>query len=213
MKKASIFKSLIFGGIALLTTLSLGFASVNADSIYGDITELSETLDSEATYTLEEMLIYALQSEYLAKAEYELLIESFGEIKPFIHIVKAEQTHIDLLIDLFIAYGYEIPEDLSSTIIALPESVSSAIATGIDAEKASIAMYETFLATEGLPEDVQNTFEYLKSASERHLQAFSKDRFSGLGNDLSQGLRKMFQNKSQQGKMNQHRFNQFGTNR
>jgi len=41
--------------------------------------------------TLEEMLRYALQDEYLARAEYELIMKEYGTMRPFSNIMSAEE--------------------------------------------------------------------------------------------------------------------------
>ena len=180
--------------VALLVTLvgfGLVMTTVNASSIY-DSEVRSFELTADVEYSLEEMLIYAIQDEYLAQAEYELIISEFGEIKPFINIVEAEKTHIELLIPLFEAYNIDLPNNNAAEMTVLPESISSALATGIEAEEMNIAMYQQFLSQENLPEDVRLVFEYLMNASENHLNAFSKDRYNYLGNDFVQGIKNMF---------------------
>jgi len=180
--------------VALLVTLvgfGLVMTTVNASSIYdSDVRSFELTTDVE--YSLKEMLIYAIQYEYLAQAEYQLIVSQYGEIKPFINIVEAEQTHIDLLIPLFEKYNIELPENNASEKAVLPESISSALATGIEAEEMNIAMYQQFLSQDNLPDDVRLVFEYLMNASENHLRAFSKDRYNYLGNDFVQGIKNMF---------------------
>ena len=186
----------IFIGSFLLLIVGFGvvLTTVNADSVYDSQTE-AIALSEDIEYSLEEMLIYAIQDEYLAKAEYELIISEYGEVRPFIHIVEAEQTHIDLLVPLFEAYGYDLPENNASELVVLPDSITSAIATGVEAEEANIAMYQVFLAQDNLPEDVREVFEYLLNASQHHLAAFSKDRYSYVGEDMMQRIRHMFQNR------------------
>lgn len=180
--------------VALLVTVvgfGLVMTTVNASSIY-DTEVKSFVLENDVEYSLEEMLNYAIQDEYLAQAEYELIISEFGEIRPFTNIVKAEQTHIDLLIPLFETYNIVLPENNAAEITVLPESITSALATGIEAEEMNIAMYQQFLSQDNLPDDVRAAFEYLMNASENHLRAFSKDRYNYLGNDLVQGIKNMF---------------------
>ena len=43
------------------------------------------------------MLGYAIQDEYLARAEYYMIMDKFGKIKPFSNIVEAGEYHIKLL--------------------------------------------------------------------------------------------------------------------
>lgn len=124
------------------------------------------------SFTLEEMLIYAIQDEYLARAEYEEVINKFGENKPFTSIIKAEETHIELLTPLFEKYNISIPTDRAKDYVVVPETLEEALKVGVKAEIDNIAMYEKFLKQKDLPEDIKDVFMKLKNASENHLKAF-----------------------------------------
>lgn len=123
--------------------------------------------------TLEQMLIYAIQDEYLARSEYEYIISEMGGSAPFTNIIKAEQTHIDLLIPLFTQYEFALVEDTSKDHLIVPSTITQALETGVQAEIDNIAMYESFLKME-LPDDVRSVFESLKNASVGHLSAFER---------------------------------------
>jgi len=120
------------GTIVIDGTVSL--TSVSAQSVYEEYS-MDTTIEELDSYTLEEMLNYAILDEYMAKAEYEAIIETFGEIKPFTNIVLAEQTHIDLLVPLFEAYGIVLPENNAVESVVIPDSITSALATGVEAEE------------------------------------------------------------------------------
>ena len=62
-----------------------------------------------------------------------------------------------------------IPEDRSAEYTVVPASLQEAYETGVTAEVHNIAMYESFLKQENLPEDIKLVFEELKKASESHL--------------------------------------------
>jgi hypothetical protein len=121
--------------------------------------------------TLQQMLIYAIQDEYLAHAEYAFIINKYGSIRPFSNIIKAEETHINMLKPLFTQYGFPLPEDTAKDHIVVPMDIKAALETCVQGEIDNIAMYEKFLSTR-LPDDVQEIFKRLKSASENHLRAF-----------------------------------------
>ena len=205
--KKGLLKTILVSSFAIVSVFGLGFTVMNADSIDDPVTSEEETTIPEdyTTYTLEEMLIYAISDEYLAQAEYRAIIETYGEVRPFTNIVNAEQTHIDLLLELFTTYGYEVPENNAQLDVVVPESISAAIALGIEAEKKNIAIYEAFLAQTDLPEDVRSTFEYLLSASINHLNAFSKNRLYGLGSDLANQFRNQFRKGNGNGSGNQYK--------
>jgi hypothetical protein len=121
--------------------------------------------------SMEEMLRYAIQDEYLARAEYYEVIDRFGSVRPFSNIVKAEETHVGMLVPLFEKYGLLVPDDTYASHVVVPDDLESALQIGVQAEIDNIAMYESFLERD-LPEDVRAAFQKLKDASENHLRAF-----------------------------------------
>ncbi|MDW7669478.1 MAG: DUF2202 domain-containing protein [Bacillota bacterium] len=134
----------------------------------------AEGAAADESWTIEEMLEYAIEDEYMAKAEYEALIEEFGNIRPFTNIIKAEQRHIEMLLPLFEKYELEIPVDDAADRAVLTETLEETFAIGVEAEIKNIDMYKAFLETD-LPEDIELTFERLMRASESHLRAFERN--------------------------------------
>ena len=131
--------------------------------------------------TIEQMLSYAIQDEYLARQEYELIIEEYGEQRPFTNIIKAEESHIEWLTELYKEYGYDMPEDNAIDYAVLPDSLETAFDVGVQAEIDNIAMYEKFLESE-LPDDIRDVFTELRDASQNHLAAFERGvRGNGQG--------------------------------
>ena len=140
-------------------------------------------LSEGKTYTVEEMLTYAIQDEYLARAEYKVIMDAYGEQRPFINIMKAEGVHIQRLLPLFTAYGVTVPEDTALEHTVKPDSLQAAYEAGVTAEVNNIAMYEAFLKQEDLPDDVRAVFEALTRASGNHLRAFEQNaNKQGMGN-------------------------------
>ena len=184
--------------IAAAAVLTLGFgftvASVDAQAI--DLTNAvnlgAESALADDELTLEEMLTYALEDEYLAQAEYQAIINTYGEVRPFINLLDAEAYHAEMLLPLFSTYDIPAVTPISVDDITVADTLTAAIATSIETEKANIAMYEKFLATGILPADVQTAFEYLLAASNRHLTALSRDRYSCIGRDATQNFQNMF---------------------
>jgi len=174
--------------LALAALPALGLAqetAVPVEEAFG-----SAGVEEGVTYTLEEMLNFALQDEYLAKAEYEVIQEVFGVDNPFSNIMQAEITHQELLLGLFEAYGFEVPENTAMDHVVIPETLQETYETGVAAEIANIAMYESFLSRDDLPQDVRDAFTDLMNASQSHLEAFTRnaEKFgSGLGNGMEQG--------------------------
>ena len=127
------------------------------------------------TYTVEQMLHFAIEDEYMAQAEYAAIIDAYGANAPFTNIIRAEATHITLLTRLFDAYGLTLPANTAVERTVLPGSLAEAYTTGIAAENANIAMYAQFLAQAELPQDVADTFTALQNASVSHLAAFTQN--------------------------------------
>jgi hypothetical protein len=125
--------------------------------------------------TVEKMLVYAIQDEYLAHGEYEYVLNKFGDQRPFNNIVEAEVQHIAELKILFGIYKLAVPADTSKDHIIPAASVDEALKIGVQAEIDNIAMYKSFLTNKDLPEDVKSTFNLLKSGSESHLEAFQRN--------------------------------------
>lgn len=128
---------------------------------------------ADTDLTLQEMLTYSLQDEYLARTEYAAILDKFGSQRPFSNIIKAEETHITTLLPLFEAYGFTAPEDESAALMAVPSSIAASLQAGVEAEIHNIDMYDRFLK-ESLPEDVKTVFLELRNASQNHLNAFQR---------------------------------------
>jgi len=42
--------------------------------------------------SIEQMMQYSIQDEYLAQAEYDLMIKKFGTVRPFINIIQQREN-------------------------------------------------------------------------------------------------------------------------
>lgn len=116
-------------------------------------------------------LTVLIEDEYKARAEYVALVEKFGEIAPFINLIKAETNHINALVNQFNVYGLEIPADNGSEFAVVPATLAEAYAIGIQAETSNIALYENFLKQD-FPVTVERTFTNLMNASVNHFATF-----------------------------------------
>lgn len=154
--------------------------STTADPDY-TLTEADQTLSltgygatgalGDTSLSLADMLTYAMQDETIARAEYAAILATYGSVRPFTNIIRAEESHILALQPLFEAYGIAIPADDSASRVTTIPSLTEAYQTGVSAEVNNIAMYETFLE-QNLPDNVRAVFESLMRASENHLRAF-----------------------------------------
>ncbi|HNW87282.1 MAG TPA: DUF2202 domain-containing protein [Candidatus Limiplasma sp.] len=158
---------------AMLLTLTLMVAlpmATLAEDAFG-----SAAVTAGQTYTLEQMLTYAMQDEYMAQAEYGAIQTAYGANAPFANIQKAEDTHVALLQTLFATYNLTAPENTAAAKVTTPATLEDAYAVGVAAETANIAMYQTFLAQTDVPDDVRSAFTVLENASQNHLTAFSRN--------------------------------------
>ncbi|BFM48229.1 DUF2202 domain-containing protein [Marinomonas sp. THO17] len=128
--------------------------------------------------SIQQMLDYAIQDEYLARSEYELIMDKFGEQRPFSNIIRSEETHIKWLKEVYNNHSIPIPHDNSANHVELPKSLKDAFAIGVQAEIDNIAMYDSFLKNPLLEQadndDIKSTFTKLMQASKNHLSAFEK---------------------------------------
>ena len=130
---------------------------------------------ADKALTMEKMLVYAIQDEYLARGEYEFVLSKFGDQRPFNNIMEAEVQHIAELKILFANYKLAVPADTSKDHIIPPATIDEALKIGVQAEIDNIAMYKSFLTYKELPEDVKSTFNFLMNGSESHLEAFQRN--------------------------------------
>ena len=140
--------------------------------------------------TLNSVLIEAINDEYKARAIYRLVITTFGEIRPFINIVEAENRHIEALLPLFKKYDVTVPENDWSSRVEAPSSILDACRLGVEAEIENAEMYDRLLdSTIGYP-DVQDVLIQLQRASkENHLPAFQRCVERGEGQREGRGQR------------------------
>ena len=202
----TITGKLLVAGL-LVTGLTTGASVYAANAGIGAVGASADT-----KYSLEEMLVYAIEDEYLAQAEYDVIMDTYGTKKPFSNIIKAEATHISLLEPLFEEYDVKVPVKDWESLVAVPESLDAAYEIGVEAEEKNIAMYESFLE-ENLPDNVREVFEDLMNASKKHLAAFQRqvDGVTGEGQNRKgngsrdgseKGLEKGLENGIQTGKGN-----------
>ena len=125
--------------------------------------------------TIDKMLQYAIQDEYLARSQYEAFIETFGEKIPFPQIKNSEVYHIEELKKLFMAHTLDISEDQSKKYVVKVNDFEKALQTSIDLEQENIEMYQKFLDME-LPDDIFATFSMLRNDSMAHAAEFERNK-------------------------------------
>jgi hypothetical protein len=113
----------------------------------------------------------ALDDEYRAFGTYTQVVADFGEIVPFVDILKAEARHVGALQALFRRYGLPIPESHWQGKVARYATLRAACEAGVASEIANASMHDRLLAASERPE-VREVLPRLQSASQRrHLPA------------------------------------------
>lgn len=155
---------------ALMASLALAAAGA-AGTLYGNA-----AAKADDSLTIQDMLLYAAQDEYTARAEYAAIMGKYGALRPFSNVIRAEENHLAWLKDAYAAYKLPFPADGASSYLSVPVSLVDAYRTGVQAEVDNIAMYDMFLASPLLQgtqyADLRALFLNLRNASQNHLRAF-----------------------------------------
>ncbi len=155
--------------------VSLGFAAaVTAASTLSAFA--AEPLSDAARSAL----TTGLMDEYRAEAFYAAVIDKFGDVRPFVNIIRAEQTHSGAIATVMAAYGLDAGANPylagAETVASVPATLQEACRMGVEAEIANRDLYNDQLipAAAGHP-DIQVVFERLRDASnDNHLPAFQR---------------------------------------
>lgn len=124
----------------------------------------------------------AIQDEYKARATYQKVVDTFGSVRPFSNIIKAETQHIAALAQLFQRYGLPIPPDTWASRVPAFASIEEACAAAVQAEIDNGKLYDSLFARAKSP-DIIRVFEALQRASlENHLPAFQSCAGTNAGN-------------------------------
>lgn len=136
----------------------------------------SAAIDKGSPLSISDMLRWAAEDEYVAKAEYAAIMQKFGAMRPYSSIMATEEQHLSWLRVEYQGRGMPFPADGSSGHTMVPADLKAAAQAGVNAEIANIAMYRAFLAQPEVAKSqnasVKALFENLMRASENHLRAF-----------------------------------------
>ncbi len=116
---------------ALLALVSTALFA--ADSNFG-----AQGAEGKKGLSLEQMLVYAIQDEYLARAEYEAIMARHGNLRPFSNIIRAEEQHIAWLKEVFAKYALTVPADSAKGRVTVPAALKEALETGVQADDDAI---------------------------------------------------------------------------
>ncbi|MEO1969630.1 MAG: DUF2202 domain-containing protein [Sphingomonadaceae bacterium] len=159
-----------FVSLPVLAIAALGLSACYNAPTSAQASTSTSVVDSDAP-----ALLTALDDEYKAEATYAAVIEKFGEVRPFINIIRAEQMHKKMaeaeLNRLAVQYPHENPY---TGKINAPNTLLEACQIGITAEEENIALYDRLLPNVSDPQ-VRAVLTQLQAASrDRHLPAFQR---------------------------------------
>ncbi len=164
-----------------IKAIGLAFLLLASTAAYAESTAYGASgaiaaIESGRALSITEMLRFAADDEYLARAEYVAIMARFGAIRPYTNIKASEDQHLEWLKAEYAARGLRFPADTSAGHLVVPVSLEAAARTGVEAERANIAMYEAFLRSPAMADpanaSVRALYDQLRRASENHLQAF-----------------------------------------
>ncbi len=153
----------------LLTFSTINGTYATANDVYGAKGALKDN-----DLSLIKALTYSLEDEFLAQANYDIYIEEFGPIRPFVQNKVSEKHHIKKLLTLFKKYNINVPKDIGKKFTTKPNSLDHAFSEGIKKEKENISMYTKLQSIKVFPEDVLTIFQELKMESTIHLDNLEK---------------------------------------
>lgn len=138
----------------------------------------------------EKALSSALDDEWRSQAFYRAVLEQYGDVRPFAHIVEAEGRHASHLLDLFHRYDLDVPENRwQAHDFGVTGSLAEVCAQAAKSEIDNVALYDGFL--DAIPSgDVRDLMVHLRAMSqEHHLPAFQRCAEGGAGRGPGMGGR------------------------
>lgn len=135
----------------------------------------SGAANQDSNLTVEKMLRYALEDEYIKRTRYELISEKFKIEEPFYSMSKSETCSILKLITLFSKYDVPVPSDKSLEYIKTPKTLLEGYNLSIKGEESNIIMYDKFLQDNNLNEDIKVVFTKLKNISRENIEALHEE--------------------------------------
>jgi hypothetical protein len=130
----------------------------------------AESARTDNSLTLESMIKYAIQDEYLQRARYEYVEKNYKEQSFLIPITRDENIHVYRMLVLLSKYKIAIPSDKSNEFFfKFPKTLEASFALLIKSESDSLAMYEKFLEQTEVPEEVKLEFTKQRDDSKVHL--------------------------------------------
>ncbi|WP_333805516.1 ferritin family protein [Sulfurospirillum sp.] len=122
--------------------------------------------------SLEEVLQCAYDGEVKAYEIYSAVVETLGEVSPFLQIIQAEQTHQEALIAIAQVHNVTLVRNMPNHI-SIPKTLRECCELGVASEIQTLQRYNELLVHVTAHPEVQDLFYRLQAASfNNHLPAF-----------------------------------------
>ena len=152
-----------------------------------EVQALEEESTSTETTSTEDLLLYLIEEEKLAHDVYTVLGQTWGG-NTFTNILASESTHQDQVLSLLNAYGLADPRSPEIGVFVNPDLqalydqlIAQGLTSQTEAYKVGVLIEETDIAdltramNSTTDTSILATLDKLRSASESHLAAFSKE--------------------------------------
>jgi hypothetical protein len=140
----------------------------------GMYTVMPPAMDGELPQDVIDAMTAGLQDERNAQATYAAIIEQFGDIRPFVNILRAEEQHEQALLFMFERYNVAVPEAVAIDVPQF-DNATAACAAAVQAEVDNAGLYDEMFATFADYPDLTQVATALRNASlYNHLPAFER---------------------------------------
>lgn len=112
--------------------------------------------------------------EYAAIASYQAAIDKYGQVEPYVSIIRSEESHASALNRQLQRYGVDVPTNPYLGKVSAPDNLKLAAQDEADVEVANVAMYDRLFALAYGDAQLTRVFNNLRAASQNvHLPLFS----------------------------------------
>lgn len=112
------------------------------------------------------------EGEYMSAAQYAAVIDTFGDVQPYVNIRAAEERHANALTRQLSRFGVTAPVNPYLGQVTAPETLEAAARAWAVGEVANVAMYDSLLTRTSEPGLVRVLTNLRRASQEAHLPMF-----------------------------------------
>ena len=117
-------------------------------------------------------LAEAIQEEYTAMNTYQAVINTLGDVQPFVRIARSEQQHVNALIRVAQRFGVDVPENAGEVAEIEWSTLTEACQMGVIFEQVDAALYDELLLNITNPMLIRVYTNLQRASLNNHLPAF-----------------------------------------